>query len=134
MREGISAAMSDDDDDEWLSKTLRKAVGNTVGFGLGTIVGLREISDIAASAVGGDPIFGYSGPAGLRKIVDASRLIQQISQGEMDEGLMKAVVSVAGENLGFPVTPVNRLISGASALEEGETDNPLVLILGYSKY
>ena len=70
----------------------------------------------------------------MRKVTDALRLVQQISQGELDEGLAKALLSVIGEWAGLPMVPVNRAISGASALEDGKTDNPLVLILGYSKY
>ena len=31
------------------------------------------------------------------------------------------------------MVPVNRAISGKAALDNGKTDNPLVLILGYSK-
>ena len=122
-----------DDDDEWLSKTLRKAAGNTVGFNLGLLVGLREISDTVGTIIGGGTPFGYSGPGGVRKVTDALRLVQQINQGELDEGLVKALLSVIGEWAGLPMVPVNRAISGKAALDNGKTDNPLVLILGYSK-
>lgn len=135
VREGLKASASGgkDDDDEWLSKTLRKAAGNTVGFNLGLLVGLREISDTVGTIIGGGTPFGYSGPGGVRKVTDALRLVQQINQGELDEGLVKALLSVIGEWAGLPMVPVNRAISGKAALDNGKTDNPLVLILGYSK-
>ena len=131
MREAIGAAASDGSDDDWLEKTLKNAGANTVSFNLGLFVGLRELSYVSGYFFGTDA-FPYQGPAGLRLITDTGRLLQQISQGEADEGLLKAAISATGTFAGFPVTPINRAISGYNALSEGKTDNPLVLMFGYS--
>lgn len=131
MREAIGAAASDGSDDDWLEKALMNAGANTVSFNLGLFVGLRELSYVSGYFFDTDA-FPYQGPAGLRLITDTGRLLQQISQGEADEGLLKAAISATGTFVGFPVTPFTRAVSGYNALSEGKTDNPLVLMFGYS--
>ena len=46
---------------------------------------------------------------------------------------VKAWVSFGGTMAPYPVTPINRAISGANALYNDETDNPLALLTGHSK-
>ena len=124
-----AGAMTDDDDD-WLEKAMKDAGKSVFGFNLGLFVGIRELSYLT-----GD--FGYQGPAGLRKITDTGRAFRAWQKAwddeEVSESTVKATVSAMGVWVGLPVTPINRAISGGNALYEGETDNPAVLFLGYSK-
>lgn len=118
-----------DDDDKWMQTTLKQAGLNTLSFNMGLLVGVRELSYVL-----GD--FGYQGPAGLRKITDTGRMItsweKAVEKGEIDDATLRATVSGFGVWLGMPVTPINRFISGAAALERGETDNPVELFIGHS--
>lgn len=117
----------DDDDDEWAEKLMTSTAANVASFNLGLFAGVREMSWIL-----GD--FGYQGPSGLRKITDTGRAALALGKppSEWDEMTLKATVSALGVWTGVPVVPINRFISGAVALDEGETDNPLVLLTGYS--
>ena len=73
----------------------------------------------------------YQGPAGMRIVNDIRRLGTQIGQGDLDDGLLKAMVSVAGITTGaFPVVPVNRFIGGITAMDDDDDVNALSLILG----
>ena len=56
-----------------------------------------------------------------------------IENGEVSEADVKAWVSFGGTMVPYPVTPINRAISGATALYNDETDNPLALLTGHSK-
>lgn len=134
LREGLSAAASDKDDDDWLEKTVRLAGANAATMPLGLFVGAREIQSVAASVLAGERALSYSGPAGLRKVTEATRLLEQARQGEFDQAFVKSAVSNLGLWTGIPVTPINRAISGSAALSEGKTDNPFVLFMGYSDY
>ena len=129
VREGLKAAVGGSDDD-WLEKTARKAVLSVPNFTLNLWVGAREFADLA-ELMAGEQVMPYQGPAGMRIVNDFHRLGTQIGQGELDDGLLKAMVSVAGITTGaFPVVPVNRFISGISAMDEDDDVNALSLILG----
>lgn len=125
LREALKIGGDDDDDDDL--KLLKNAGKSVVSFNMGLLMGAREL----ASAVDG---FNYRGPSGLRKLNDLDKLATQVKQGEFDEGLLKAMVSVTGDWVGIPVVPINRAISGVNALANDETDNWLAPFLGYSKY
>jgi len=75
----------------------------------------------------------YTGPAGLRVVADAIKFSQQARQGEFDDAFRKALVNAAGSTMGLPAAQINRSITGAKALAEGETENPAALVLGYQK-
>ena len=124
----LTGGDDDDDDDPW---RLTKDVGmNVLQFNLGTLVGVRELSGIF-----GD--YGYQGPSGTRKVTDAFRLVnaieRDVNNGELSEATLKAGVSAMGSYLGIPAVPINRAISGGNALLNGETDNPLELLLGHKR-
>ncbi len=111
-----------DDEPEDLAK---KMATEQVGFLFGQMIGLREISQIAA-AVGGDQFAGsYGGPVGLRAASDTLRLAQQVGQGEADLPLLKAAISVAGDIFRLPSVQINRTITGIDAVMEGDTDGPV---------
>lgn len=131
VREGLKELGGTDSDDEWWERAIEKSPWAVAQFNAGLLVGVRELSSMF------DPEFNqYSGPAGLRKAADFGRMFQQVMQGELDEALMKSVITVAGEWSPFavPVVPVTRFMSGVNALNEGKTDSWLAPFLGYSKY
>lgn len=136
VREGLKAAVSGDDDDDWLKKTSIKAGGSIVNFNLGLLVGLREVAELGQALSEGEAPRGYSGTGGLRKVVDLYRLGQAVSKDDWDENTLKAAITVLGEwsPIPIPVVPINRAISGKKAMEEGKTENPLAVFLGYSSY
>lgn len=136
VREGLKAAVSGDDDDDWLKKTSIKAGGSVVNFNLGLLVGLREVAELGQALSEGEAPRSYSGTGGTRKIADLVRLGQAASKDEWDENTLKAAITVLGEwsPIPIPVVPINRAISGKKAMEDGKTENPLAVFLGYSNY
>jgi hypothetical protein len=120
MREALTGG-SDDEDDEALVIAL---IRENLGFFLGTMVGLREIGSMVSTDM------RYTSPAGLRVLSDAAGLKDQIVQGEADEALWRAVNRVAGAVLHYPAGQVDRTVRGFRALADGETSNPLVLLVG----
>lgn len=130
LKSAASNLLSDDSDDDWMEKMLADAGQNVIQFNLGMLMGVRELSWIA-----GD--FGYQGPTGLRKITDTGKAIRAwekaISEGEWDESTMRATVSAMGVWMGWPVTPINRFISGTNALLDDQTDSWFAPLTGYSE-
>lgn len=129
LRSAIGSALGEDDDD-WLEKAVKASGSNVVSFNLGLLVGVRELAYLTTD-------YGYRGPSGLRKITDFGRAynatVHAIENGEVSEADVKAWVSFGGTMAPYPVTPINRAISGANALYNDETDNPLALLTGHSK-
>lgn len=128
LRSAIGSALGEDDDD-WLEKAVKASGSSVVSFNLGLLVVVRELAYLTTD-------YGYRGPSGLRKITDFGRAynatVHAIENGEVSEADVKAWVSFGGTMAPYPVTPINRAISGANALYNDETDNPLALITGYS--
>jgi hypothetical protein len=120
MREALTGG-GDDEDDEALATAL---IRENLGFFLGTMVGLREIGSMVSTDM------RYTSPAGLRVLSDAAGLKDQIVQGEADEALWRAVNRVGGAVLHYPAGQVDRTVRGFRALADGETSNPLVLLVG----
>ena len=122
----LEAALSDllkpGDSDRWdeenAAKTMAAAMMNNL---LGQFILLREFN------LSG---YDYSGPVGLRAIADAYKLRDEIAQGEWDKGLRRAVIGIGGSVFGLPAAQINRTLDGLQALDEGDTDNPLAVILG----
>ena len=121
LKAAVNAAMGgEEDEDELLEKIIR----DQIGFLMGTMVGLRELS---AAANG---FFGYSGPAGTRFFSEFAKLGKQIEQGEADMPLMKALNNSLGILFHYPAGAINRFVEGAVALNEGETTNPAAVVFG----
>lgn len=126
-------------DDEWdAEKLAHKLAAEEISYLLGLMVGVREFSGAIQWATGtNEYAMGYAGPAGLRLVQDATKMGQQIGQGEVDAGLVRAMVSVAGSLFSLPAAQINRTIQGAQAISEGEVDNPVegaaALAFGFSR-
>lgn len=123
---------ADDDEDFSPIGYTRKMAAEGMSYALGFFVFGREFSGLARGMIGDGPIYDYSGPAGTRQIADIYRAGQQIKQGEVDKGLVKAMISVFGTMLGLPSAQINRTLDGYDALESGDTGNPLALGFGYA--
>ena len=119
--------------DEW-DTALKKLLAEQIGFLFGLMVVAREFGEAAKSTLGlVEHSRDYSGPAGTRMISDTYTLGKQVSQGELDDPFRKAAINVLGDMFALPSAQINRTITGAEALSEGETQNPGALVFGYQK-
>lgn len=116
MREALRGG---GDEDELAEELIRE----NLGFMLSTMLGVRELGAVAQG-------FRYSGPAGLRGLDELSRLWQQVEQGEVDAASLKALNAVGGILFHYPAGQVQRSVEGAVALIEGDTQNPMALVVG----
>lgn len=120
----LKAALKGGDGDEELLAALAK---EQLNYLMGTMVGLREIG----GAISG--YSGYQGPAGTRFFSEVGKLAKQTEQGEVDAALLKSLNNVAGILLHYPAGQVARTTEGFLAIMEGETANPMALVLGPPK-
>lgn len=119
--------------DEW-DKAIKKLLAEQIGYLFGLLVVAREFGEAAKSTMGlVEHSRDYSGPAGTRLISDTYTLGKQVSQGELDDPFRKAAINVLGDMFALPSAQINRTITGAEALSEGETQNPGALVFGYQK-
>ncbi|MFJ1253427.1 hypothetical protein [Cupriavidus sp. CuC1] len=118
------------DDPEKLAKKL---IAEQLSFLMGMVAFGREFDQAGKALLGEDKGRGYSGPAGLRVVVDSYKMAQQTHQGEFDDGFRKAFVNLLGDLAGLPAVQINRTITGAQALSEGKTANPAALVFGFQK-
>ena len=59
--------------------------------------------------------------------------MSQVQQGEIDAAFSKALINLAGD-FGMPgAAQLQKSIAGWQALDKGDTDNWLALLLGYKK-
>ncbi|MGU3629834.1 hypothetical protein [Comamonas sp. C24C] len=125
----------DDEDKYW--ELVKGIIKENVALPLGMFILSRELADAVGSLATGDRPFSYQGPGAFRLFSDTVKLLGQIassiSQGELTDGLRKSAINVLGGATGLPSTQLNRTIDGAQALEEGATENPVVLGFGFSR-
>ena len=71
---------------------------------------------------------GYTGPAGARAFVELGKFGKQVSQGEVDEALLRSTNSMAGVLLHYPSGQLDRTVRGLIAVSEGRGNvaSPLV--------
>jgi hypothetical protein len=119
--ETVAKSLLRGDDEEELIDDILK---NNASYLLGTVVGLRELNSFVYG------FRGYSGPAGIRFISDLGNMFQQIGQGELDEALLRSIARTSGTLFHLPTTQLDRLARGAISIKEGETKNPMVLLMG----
>lgn len=132
LKNALTPGDSGDDEDE--EKLMRALAGEQLAYIAGLMFGVREIGNPLAQQVKGEAVgTDYSGPAGLRLLNDLTRLTKQAGQGEMDDGLRKAIVNFVGTLARLPSAQINRSINGTQALADGKTDNPLAIIFGYQE-
>lgn len=127
LKEALQPGGADDDED-----LVRELIASQLEYLMGLMVVVREFAAIGRLAAGAEGARDYQGPAGVRGIADALKFGQQALQGEFDDAFRKAAVNVIGDFTGLPSAQVNKTITGAQAYSEGETDNPLAFVFGYS--
>jgi hypothetical protein len=93
-----------------------------LGYTLGTVVGVRELSGMASG-------YDYTGPPAGRVIVDLGKFGTQISQGEVDEAATLSAVRLFGTALGIPTVQIVRSWRGWNAWAEGEAP-PTSILMG----
>ena len=136
LRAILTGQKEDEDEEEddgggAMSKLARRLVAEQLSYAMGTMVGLRELGNIADIVTGSDGArLGYQGPAGTRAFADLYNLATQSSQLEFDRAFRKAAINTLGTFTGLPSAQTNRTIDGIEALFEGETSNPLVPLTG----
>ena len=127
---GTMLTLGDDDDDD--DETLgQKLVEGQIGYLMGLTVLTREASGAAKALFGVDK-GSYKGPTAFRFFDDLHKAAKQIGQGEMDEAMLTSIINLSGD-FGLPSAQINRSIKGIKALEEGKTDNPLAVAVGYKE-
>lgn len=126
----------DDDGEEKYWRLVKEIIKENVALPLSMFVGVRELAGVADLAVGETP-FSYSGPSGVRIVGDTLRMASQttkaIMEGEATDATRKAAVTFVGSATGLPAAQINRTITGAKALAEGDTTNPAALGFGFKK-
>jgi hypothetical protein len=121
---------SGDSSDERLKKFAKKFGADQVGFFFGQLIVFRELQNIV-DALAGKPNGEYSGPSGMRGIVDVLKLAKQIGQGQNDISLWKSAISVTSDIFRLPGGQINKTLGGAAAMAQGKTRNPAALIFGF---
>ncbi len=122
LAHGFGKAGGDDEDwTAWLEQIGRE----TASSALNGFVGLRELTGLFNEGTR-----GYEGPAGARLVSLLYNLGGQVKQGVADEGLLKAANAAAGVIFRYPAAQVQRTVDGFAALQEGRSENPMVLLTG----
>lgn len=124
LREAVNLLVGGDEPDE--EELIDKLIREQLTYIMGSMVGLREASAFI------DPRFGYSGPAGARFFAELARFGKQVSQGELDEALLKSGNQLAGILFHYPAGQVQRTIQGIYALEQGDA-TPAAVVFGAPK-
>ena len=109
---GLLSAFLRGDQEKDDKKRLAQMRDDTISYGLGMLVGVRELS----GAFNGG--FGYGGPAGLREFQIAYQAALQLRQGHADKAMAKAAVLASGALLGLPSTEINRIIDAVEIADE----------------
>lgn len=120
-------------DDDWdMEEISKRLLANEIDFLMGQFVVVRELSETFKTVMGANDLGrDYKGPAGLRMIVDMNDFAKQMAQGDFDDAFRKAMVNLVGDFAGLPAAQINRTWTGAQALADGKTSNPLTLLTGY---
>jgi hypothetical protein len=103
------------EDDEEPEELASQVAQDNLVYALGLFIGVREIG----SALSG--IAGYQGPAGARFFAETGRFGKQVSQGEIDEPLLRATNSMSGILLHYPSTQLDRTVRGTIQYSQGDT-------------
>lgn len=129
LKEGLQPGEKDDEEE-----LATKLAGEQISYMMNMMVGLREAVG-AVQYMTGTKQFdsSYGGPAGLRFFQELDKLGKQIGQGDLDRALVRSMVNVMGITLHLPSAQANRTIDGVMALSEGETENPMAILMGVKK-
>lgn len=113
------------DEDDPILWFLKQTAGESLSGAMNGVVFLREFAGLL-----GDNARSYAGPTGARAFTLVYNLAQQVEQGEVDTGLVKAANALGGVLLHYPSTQLQKTVEGFMALEDGRTSNPAALLFG----
>lgn len=114
--------------EEALAGLASQLPSELAGYVMGTMVGLRELSATARALSGQSS--SYTGPASIRLFSELQKVGVQSEQGDADAAFWKALNNVGGILFHYPSGQINQTAEGLSAILNGDTENPLVLISG----
>lgn len=121
MAVAVKSMMDKDDDKEgWMTKLGKEHLS----MGVGTMVGVRELSGALAGT------YNYRGPAGAMGFAALSNVIAQAKQGEIDAALLKATSQAAGIWFHLPTLQAQRMIEGLMYYTGRRDANPAAILFG----
>lgn len=110
-----------DDDDGWSKFLARETAMNVMS----SIPFVRDVGSVLS---------GFDGGGAYGAITkELSDPIKQISQGEVDRGLVRSAINATGLATGLPATQINRAVSAAWRSTEGEDVSPIEFLMGARK-
>lgn len=107
----IKAGLRGDERGEDAEEMAKRMALEQLGTAAGLLVGTREVSGAIESG------FGYSGPASLSAFGNATKMIQDIKQGDLD-GIAKGAISTVGSLTGAPSRVANQWLDAFLQFEE----------------
>lgn len=131
LKEALTPDAGGDDDD--MEGLLRSLAAEQLSYLMGLMVFVREFSSLSKVITGAEGMRGYAGPAGMRVLPDVMKFGEQLVQGDFDDAFRKAAINLVGDLSGLPAAQINRTITGAQALTDGDTNNPAALIFGFQR-
>jgi len=128
----LKAALTPGDSGDWddPEKALKTGLIEVFTNFMGLFAFAREFAAVVKPMMG-ERGMGYAGPSGVRIVGDAEKAAKQLGQGELDDAFRKSFVQLAGDIFGVPGVQINRTITGAKALADGDTSNPAALVFGF---
>jgi len=123
----------DDEDDDDPTMLARELAASQLSYLMGTMVGVREFSDVVPKRLFGVPARGYSGPASLRGVTIVADVVGEVVDFEADRQFRKAIITAIGIRTGIPAVQINRTIDGLDAIISGDTNNPAAVLFGTRK-
>lgn len=125
MRAALTGNLGDElDDPEKLAAAL---AGELAAYMASPLIGVRELAQLLQGYA------GYEGPAGARAFNVVGDLAAQAKQGELDEAFWRSLNAAGGVLLHYPAVQVDRTVRGVMALANGDTYNPLAVVMGPPK-
>lgn len=122
----LTAKLPDDDDDDGLLDDLGEWA---IKDALATFFGVFPGGGVLVSQ-----FRGYdAGGAVANSFRAVSELREQLAKDELDRGVIKAAVKVAGVSLGLPSTQINKTIDAIAAREDGRDVSPYEYLTGPKK-
>lgn len=133
LREMLKAEDEDEEDDEF-AKMMKMPFQATLEYHAGLFVGARELSSSLGSALMGERVFSYGGPAGTRGIAAATQMLGNVSD-PTSWGAINSAIDVVGAFTGLPAGQIKKTIKGVRAIESGQAEGLDVIkapIFGFS--
>jgi hypothetical protein len=113
----------DDEDGDGMADEWAAFLAKETAFSvLGTIPFVRDIASVGGGFEGGGAYGGIT--------AELAKPFTEISQGEIDKGMVKSVISATGLFLGLPSSQINRSVDAGWRQAEDEDVAPIEYLLG----